>query len=113
MDFTTDNGTHSIYIRDTLQPNPAELFPPETNRAFLDSMRRFPLGNLLYLAPVGDLDQVTLWHDTKRSEYFTSSINQILDLHARHLNARARAKQKADIRELYWGRCTKRQGARP
>lgn len=112
-DFASADGEHSIYIRGTLQLHPIELFADNTIAAFEELLQYFPIssfpldaggelyGYLFYL-PVADLETVTLWCDERHFEWFAASINQILDLYARHLNERARREQKARVRQLYW-----------
>ena len=99
MDFSI--GEHSMIFKKALDPLDLGLLPEETSAAFLASMKRFPLGRLSYL-PVGDLTTPTLFFDHRRAAFFAASIDQILDLHAKHLNVRWQKERKAKIRQLYW-----------
>lgn len=94
-------GEHSISFKKSLDPFDLDTLPEETTAAFLGSMKRFPLGKLSYL-PASDLTTPTLFFDHRRAAFFAASIDQILDLHAKHLNARWQRERKAKIRQLYW-----------
>lgn len=105
------HGEHSIAFSKSLEPVHLGTLPEETAAAFLGAMRSFPLGKLSYL-PVGDLITPTLFFDHRRAAFFAASIDQILDLHAEHLNARWQRERKAKIRQLYWQhRSLRRQAA--
>lgn len=109
MDFSI--GEHSIIFKKALDPFDLGMLPEETSAAFLAAMKRFPLGKLSYLS-VGDLTTPTLFFDHRRAAFFACSIDQILDLHAKHLNARWQRERKAKIRQLYWQhRSLRRQAA--
>lgn len=109
MDFSI--GEHGMMFKKTLDPFDLEMLPEETSAAFLRSMKTFPLGKLSYI-PVDDLVTPTLFFDRRRAAFFAASIDQILDLHAKHLNARWQRERKAKIRQLYWQhRSLRRQAA--
>lgn len=109
MDFSI--GEHSLIFKKVLDPFDLGMLPEETSRAFLGAMKRFPLGKLSYLA-ASDLTTPTLFFDHRRAAFFAASIDQILDLHAKHLNARWQRERKAKIRQLYWQhRSLRRQAA--
>lgn len=99
MQFTI--GEHYMCFKKTLEPFDLETLPEETVAAFLGSMKSFPLGKLSYLAS-SDLTTPTLFFDHRRAAFFAASIDQILDLHAKHLNDRWQRERKAKIRQLYW-----------
>ncbi len=108
MQFTI--GKHSIAFQKSLEPFDLGTMPEETAAAFQGAMKSFPLGKLSYL-PVGDLTTATLFFDHRRAAFFTASIDQILDLHAAHLNARWQRERKAKIRQLYWQHRSLRRSA--
>lgn len=99
MKFTV--GEHSIVFKKSLHALYLETLPEETSAAFQGTMKHFPMGRLSYL-PVDDLTTATLFFDQRRAAFFAASIDQILDLHALHLNARWQRERKAKIRQLYW-----------
>lgn len=108
MQFTV--GKHSIAFKKSLDPFDIKTLPEETVAALLGAMKSFPLGKLSYL-PASDLTTPTLFFDHRRAAFFVASIDQILDLHAKHLNARWQQERKAKIRQLYWQHRSLRRSA--
>jgi len=69
----------------------------EVTAEFLQMMQPFPLGNLLILESPETLDTATLFYDCKRGSFFACTVNILLDLHAAHLDAEARERQRKAI----------------
>ena len=99
MEYVIAN--HILVFPKTVRPLDAAVVPEATVQAFRASMHTFPLGALEYL-PVADLETPTLFYDIRRSVFFSASLEDILDLYSRHLNAAWRAEQKKRITKLYW-----------
>jgi hypothetical protein len=66
----------------------------EIAQQFISQMSPFPLGNLLVLGDISSLDGPVLFYDFKKSHFFVCTVNILLDLHAAHLNAEARERQR-------------------
>lgn len=59
--------------------------------------RRFPLGNLEILTDPEDFDTPALFYDTRINRFFAATLNLMADLHAAHLDAEARERQRKAI----------------
>lgn len=108
MDFIIDN--QKIIFAGKLDPLPADIFPAETLTTFLRAMKTFPLGQLSYV-PCSTLDEITMFFDHRHNSFFLASVNDLLDLHAKHLENLWRSERKKKIRDLYWKHRMAREGA--